>query len=153
MMHHHQKIIHFIPSIPPFACHFYTCKELANGCNPGNPGQAGCDNWCCNNPDGSSGYSGRLSWDPLTVFIAVRGFEASHMATLSNVTIDVSYSGGEVQTATHSSFSNSQSVRRLGGGWWRISGFDVAPARAYCCKFGAAPAPRAPSAGRVRDRI
>ena len=33
-----------------------------------------------------------------TVLIAVRGFEASHMATLSNVTIDVSYSGGEAQT-------------------------------------------------------
>ena len=33
-----------------------------------------------------------------TVLIAVRGFEASHMATLSNVTINVSYSGGEAHT-------------------------------------------------------
>ena len=76
---------------------FYTCKELANGCNPGNPGQTGYDNWCCN-PDGSSGYNGRLSWDPLTVLIAVRGFEAAHMATLYNVTIDVDYDGSEHQT-------------------------------------------------------
>ena len=61
-----------------------------------------------------------------TVLIAVRGFEASHMATLSNVTIDhrpstidESYSGGEAQMATQSPFSNS--------------GLD-APARAYCFK-------------------
>ena len=47
-----------------------------------------------------------------TVLIAVRGFEASHMATLSNVTIDhrpstigESYSGGEAQMATQSPFS------------------------------------------------
>ena len=85
MMHHqsiNQTIIHFIPSILPFAGDFYTCKALANGCNPGNPGQTGYDNWCCN-PDGSSGYSGRLSWDPLTVLIAVRGVEDNASEVLS----------------------------------------------------------------------
>ena len=76
---------------------FNTGANLANGCNAGNPGQTGYDNWCCN-PDGSSGYSGRLSWDPLTVLIAVRGPDAAHMGSATDVTIAVSESGGESQS-------------------------------------------------------
>ena len=77
---------------------FNTAEPLANGCNPGNPGQTGYDNWCCN-PDGSSGYNGRLSWDPLTVLIAVRGPDAAHMSSVSDVLIEVNYDGNEDQSS------------------------------------------------------
>lgn len=93
---------------------FNTAEPLATGCNPGNPGQTGYDNWCCN-PDGSSGFNGRLSWDPLTVLIAVRGTDAAHMASVTDVAITVDPSGSEHET-TVAYDSNMKRVKYTSSG-------------------------------------
>ena len=49
-------------------------------------------------PHPSSGYNGRLSWDPLTVLIAIRGSEAAHMQSVTDVTIAVDADRKEDQT-------------------------------------------------------